>query len=410
MKIQTDEREFSLPRLRVGVLSDSQLNFSRRRRRSVFEQNLRAAFCTMKRLGVNFVVFAGDVCNTASKAGYRKFLRCLDEGFGGDVPPVLCVMGNHDYYLRAGSRGSKRRLFERELGQGAYAHFVVNGWHFVGASPDCGSMTRGYARVTPWLEERLAEAEKDGSDRPVFVVTHNSPRDTVYGSGEWGDDSLAEVFRGHPRVVNFAGHTHYPPLDPRSVWRGEYTAFGTGSTSYAEMERGKANGSVPPAAHTAHTAWVVDVGDDIATVSLYNMENGRAERPPVRLFPLPADDARERCALASPPSMPESAGRWREKDGTAEIVFARSREAHSYRLRYSDGTVQEYFSEFWKGSAADADEERITLYGKRAGVYQIDVYAVNSYGQTSEYCTTIKNVEVRRKRRYRRRLAPDIVY
>lgn len=408
MKIRTDIREFSLPRLRVGVLSDSQLNFSRSRRRSVFERNLLAAFRTMKKLGVTFILFAGDICNTASKAGYRKFVRCLAEGYDGEVPPVMCVMGNHDYYLRPGTRERQRRLFERELGQNPYAHFVVNGCHFIGASPDCGSMSRGYERILPWLETRLSQAEKDGSGRPVFVLTHNSPRGTVYGSGEWGDDSLAEIFAKHPRVVNFAGHTHYSPLDPRIMWRGEYTAFGTGSTSYVEMEKGKANGSVPPEAHTAQTGWVLDIEDDSVTVALYNMKDGRRERPVVNLFPDPAEGYA--CPEADVPVMSAEEGSWREKDGTAEISFPSARGAHSYRLVYSDGSVQEYFSDFWKGGAAVTGTQTLTLYGKSRGIYQIKVYAVNPFGKTSDCCTVIKNVEIRRKRRYRRRLAPDVVY
>lgn len=408
MNITTDRRGFSLPRLRVGVLSDSQLNCSRRHRRSVFELNLTDAFRTMKRLGVTFLVFAGDICNTAGKTAYRKFKKCLAEGFDGEVPPVLCVMGNHDYYMRAGTREGMRRLFAQELKQQPYAHFVINGYHFIAASPDCGSMHRGYEGVRPWLEERLNEAEQDGSDRPVFVITHNSPRNTVYGSDEWGDDSLTGIFEGHPRVVNFAGHSHYPQTDCRAVWLGRYTAFGTGATSYAEMERGKVNGSVPPEAHTAPMGWVADIRDDTAEVSLYNMKSGEREGVSVTLGPVRS--AAPLCSSdAEPPVMPARAGEWSKKNGTAEISFLAAGGAHSYKVVYSDGVTQEYFSDFWKGTAA-TEKQCLTLYGKKRGIYELKVYAVNSCGKTSDCCTIIKKVEIRRRRRYRRRLAPDVVY
>ena len=399
--------EIEFPRLRVGVLSDSQLNFSRRKTRSVFESNLLSAFRTMKRLGVNFVVFAGDICNTASKAGYRKFVRCLAEGYDGAVPHTLLIMGNHDYYLRAGSRESKRRLFERETGQSPYVHCIVNGYRFIGASPDCGSMRKGYGKVLPWLKRQIAVAESDGTAKPYFVITHNSPRNTVYGSAEWGDESLEGVFDGHPRLVNFAGHTHYSPFDDRIIWRGGFTAAGTGSVSYTELEKGKINGSVPPDAHTAPVGWVLDFDGDKVRLSLYNMKNGRREKECGILSTNAAVGASKRADTI--PVMPASEGVWRGKNGTAEIEFDGAKGAHSYILKYSDGSAQEYFSDFWKGGDADA-RQKLTLYDKSAGTYEIAVYAVDSYGKTSDNRTIIKNVEIKRKRRYRRRLAPDVRY
>ena len=407
MRIKEQVVEIEFPRLRVGVLSDSQLNFSRRKTRSVFESNLLSAFRTMKRLGVNFVVFAGDICNTASKAGYRKFVRCLAEGYDGAVPHTLLIMGNHDYYLRAGSRESKRRLFERETGQNPYAHFVVNGCHFIGASPDCGSMRKGYGKVLPWLKRQIAVAESDGTAKPYFVITHNSPRNTVYGSAEWGDESLEGVFDGHPRLVNFAGHTHYSPFDDRIIWRGGFTAAGTGSVSYTEMEKGKLNGRVAPDAHTAPGGWVLDFDGDKVRLSLYNMKNGRREKECGILSTNAAVGASKRADTI--PVMPASEGVWRGKNGTAEIEFDGAKGAHSYILKYSDGSAQEYFSDFWKGGDADA-RQKLTLYDKSAGTYEIAVYAVDSYGKTSDNRTIIKNVEIKRKRRYRRRLAPDVRY
>lgn len=407
MRIKEQVVEIEFPRLRVGVLSDSQLNFSRRKTRSVFESNLLSAFRTMKRLGVNFVVFAGDICNTASKAGYRKFVRCLAEGYDGAVPHTLLIMGNHDYYLRAGSRESKRRLFERETGQSPYVHCIVNGYRFIGASPDCGSMRKGYGKVLPWLKRQIAVAESDGTAKPYFVITHNSPRNTVYGSAEWGDESLEGVFDGHPRLVNFAGHTHYSPFDDRIIWRGGFTAAGTGSVSYTELEKGKINGSVPPDAHTAPVGWVLDFDGDKARLSLYNMKNGRREKECGILSTNAAVGASKRADTI--PVMPASEGVWRGKNGTAEIEFDGAKGAHSYILKYSDGSAQEYFSDFWKGGDADA-RQKLTLYDKSAGTYEIAVYAVDSYGKTSDNRTIIKNVEIKRKRRYRRRLAPDVRY
>ena len=187
MKTVSDIKQVVVPRrLRVGVVSDSQLTPFRHNEPTTFESNLLAACRTLKEQECAFVVFAGDICNRASKNGYETFKRCFNTVFGDDKPVVQAIMGNHDYYAHL----APRRLFERELGMSPFSHYVVNGWHFIGASPDGCGMYDGYKKVRGWIAEQLRIAEADG-DRPVFVTTHNAPRGTVYGSARWGDDSLA---------------------------------------------------------------------------------------------------------------------------------------------------------------------------------------------------------------------------
>ena len=281
MKIVSDIKQVVVPRrLRVGVVSDSQLTPFRHNEPTTFESNLLAACRTLKEQECAFVVFAGDICNRASKNGYETFKRCFNTVFGDDKPVVQAIMGNHDYYAHL----APRRLFERELGMSPFSHYVVNGWHFIGASPDGCGMYDGYKKVRGWIAEQLRIAEADG-DRPVFVTTHNAPRGTVYGSARWGDDSLAGLFDAHPQVVNFSGHTHYSLLDPRAFWQGSFTAFGTQSLSYVEMEKGRANGSVPPLAHTAPMGYILDFSDDGIAVLRYNMFTGREQLASASSFP-----------------------------------------------------------------------------------------------------------------------------
>ena len=395
------------PSFRAAVVTDSQLSPFSCKKHNTFEGNLRRAFRRLAALSPDVLIFAGDICNIGSRVAYARWTAAFADAFGEKKPFPMVIMGNHDYYLRAGSRESKRRLFERETGQSPYVHCIVNGYRFIGASPDCGSMRKGYGKVLPWLKRQIAVAESDGTAKPYFVITHNSPRNTVYGSAEWGDESLEGVFDGHPRLVNFAGHTHYSPFDDRIIWRGGFTAAGTGSVSYTELEKGKINGSVPPDAHTAPVGWVLDFDGDKVRLSLYNMKNGRREKECGILSTNAAVGASKRADTI--PVMPASEGVWRGKNGTAEIEFDGAKGAHSYMLKYSDGSAQEYFSDFWKGGDADA-RQKLTLYDKSAGTYEIAVYAVDSYGKTSDNRTIIKNVEIKRKRRYRRRLAPDVRY
>lgn len=407
MKIVSDIKQVVVPRrLRVGVVSDSQLTPFRHNEPTTFESNLLAACRTLKEQECAFVVFAGDICNRASKNGYETFKRCFNTVFGDDKPVVQAIMGNHDYYAHL----APRRLFERELGMSPFSHYVVNGWHFIGASPDGCGMYDGYKKVRGWIAEQLRIAEADG-DRPVFVTTHNAPRGTVYGSARWGDDSLAGLFDAHPQVVNFSGHTHYSLLDPRAFWQGSFTAFGTQSLSYVEMEKGRANGSVPPLAHTAPMGYILDFSDDGIAVLRYNMLTGREQLAYERII-LPAHrppaehPAKREC---SAPVFREGEGEWRLTEEGTELSFPRAEGAHHYELAFSDGTVQTYFSDFYLGDEAKGERQTLVLYGLKEGVRDIAVTAVNAFGDRSEGCVRVEGVRVL-ARKYRRKLAPEIWY
>ncbi len=407
MQIVSDIEQIVVPRrLRVGVVSDSQLTPFRHKTPTTFERNLLAACRTLKEQDCAFVVYAGDICNRASKNAYKTFNRCFNSVFGDDKPVVQAIMGNHDYYAHP----CPRRAFSRGLGQSPFTHYVVNGRHFIGASPDGCGMYDGYKKVRGWLEEQLRIAEADG-DGPVFVTTHNAPRDTVYGSDRWGDDSLAGVFDSHPQVVNFSGHTHYSLLDPRAFWQGRFTAFGTQSLSYVEMEKGIANGSVPPEAYSAPMGYILDFSDDGIIVMRYNMLTGREQRADERII-LPAHTPPALSPAKRERRLPvfgEGEGSFALSDEGTVLRFPRAKDAHSYELVFSSGEVQTYFSDFYLGDEAKGEEQALVLYGLREGVRDVTVTALSAYGERSAESVTVKGVKVL-PRRYRRKLAPEIWY
>ena len=407
MSKQTSFKEFVVPRrLRVGVVSDSQLTPYRHKDPTTFERNLLAACRTMHTLGCGMILFAGDICNRASKKAYGTYKHCIETAFCDDKPIVMSIMGNHDYYLRPFAR----RLFERCTGQSPLSHYVVNGWHFIAASPDSSSMHDGYVRARDWLERELCAAEADGTERPVFVIVHNAPRDTVYGSDRWGDDSLTGVFDRHPRAVVFAGHTHYALTDPRSFWQGGYTVFNTQSLSYVEMEKGRANGSVPPLAYSAPMGYVMDLSDDRIEVLRYNMMTGK-ELPGKKIV-LPADSAPALSPCerdVAPPRFSRLGGSFSTGVRGTELRFPRAERVQHYELAFSDGTVQTYFSDAYLGDAATGEEESLTVFGMKEGVYDVVVTAVGAFGERSRESIRIAGVRVL-FRRYRRKLAPEIWY
>ena len=47
---------------------------------------------------------------------------------------------------------------------------------------------------------------------------------------------FAEILKNYPQVVDFSGHSHVPINDPRSIHQKHFTALGTGSLSYFELD------------------------------------------------------------------------------------------------------------------------------------------------------------------------------
>ena len=74
--------------------------------------------------------------------------------------------------------------------------------------------------------------------------------DTVYGSllgpewvsgtlkDQWYTAALTPTLKKYPQVITFGGHLHFPINDPRSIWQGDFTALGCGSTRYMAIEDG----------------------------------------------------------------------------------------------------------------------------------------------------------------------------
>ncbi|MGN0521271.1 MAG: metallophosphoesterase family protein, partial [Eubacterium sp.] len=290
-----------------------------------------------------------------------------------------------------------RKAFRQIIGHSPWTHYVVNGYHFIGASPNTGSMQKGYKYTAKWLDNHLKKAEKDSEDKPIFVVTHNQPLDTCYGSDEWGDVTLGAVLSKYPNVINLSGHTHYSILDERSVWQGDYTVISTQSLSYTELETGKENGTIPPNADATPMGYIIEFSDDRFAFRRINFavsefcKEEKADAPWV--FPLPyKNDGRysyeKRKPLNKPPVITNT-------DATAHIdgknvilSFNAAQDddfVHSYKVIIDDRETKYFFSDFYNGIDNMKKTVEIKLKkptGKAKHTYKI--FAVDSWGEESK--------------------------
>ena len=103
------------------------------------------------------LVIAGDVTNH----GYTSELTLFRDTLLGGIPKetqIIICMGNHEFYggkdheKAGGARPHWQGIFQRPLNP----HVVINGFHFIGISPDdpkAGTGTFGGSRE--WLREQL---------------------------------------------------------------------------------------------------------------------------------------------------------------------------------------------------------------------------------------------------------------
>ena len=99
MEFKFERKTFNInERLRVGIISDSQLSPVRRKNETTFRNNLVLSLSVLKKQGCNMIIFAGDIGNMASGFAYDTYKAAFKSVFGEKIPIIQSIMGNHDYW------------------------------------------------------------------------------------------------------------------------------------------------------------------------------------------------------------------------------------------------------------------------------------------------------------------------
>lgn len=291
-KIKIKEFTTENKNFKVGIISDTQLPPTEEalKESDLYVKHLKEALTTMKNNNVDMIMFLGDIGDLGTYFAFELYQSTIDEVHGDDRPIIQTIMGNHDFWNKSVfSAINHIKAFEKVTGESPWTHYVVNGYHFIGASPNYGSMSAGYRLTARWLEKELEKASQDSAGKPIFVITHNQPFNTCYGSEEWGDKTLNKVLEKYPNIILFGGHSHYSVLDERTIWQGEYTVLQTQSLSYIEFETGKENVTVLPDADCAPMGYIMEFTDNSIYIHHMNFTDGNMgkEEKSGRLWSLP---------------------------------------------------------------------------------------------------------------------------
>lgn len=387
------------PVLRFVVCSDIHLNGEENQQAAVRFANL---FKDMYAYSENSnystldaILVVGDFTNGGAEKEYELFNKIVNENMKEETQ-LLTVLGNHEFIeYRDVDASVGYDVYKKFINENVDTDVVINGYHFIGVSYSEDGKT--FTDKMQWLDERLANATKEDSDKPVFVYQHPHPFLTVYGSVNWSDLNVRAVLSKYPQVVDFSGHSHYAASDPRSVWQGGFTAIGSGSLSsfmgnlnYIEGDEdapGKSGG-----------AWLCECdAEGNVRMSLYDIEN-RMFFSDVEYYFTDLSDASKRTynwhkqkSLDTAPEFPENAAVASEVNDNGEVVISFPEAegyyfAENYKISVKDsgnkavyeGTV---ISEYVR---ATDDDVSVNLGVLEKGEYKVTVVAYSPYAKKGE--------------------------
>ena len=395
---ETENKSF-----KVAVISDTQLPPTKEdlKNDDTYLQNLRKALTVIKNNNVDMILFPGDIGDLGTRFAFQTYADAIDEIFGDNKPIIQTIMGNHDFWNKNALTAINHiKAFEDITGKSPWTHYTVNGYHFIGASPNYGSMSGGYRITAKWLDKELEKASADSEGKPIFVMTHNQPKNTSYGSEDWGDKTLNAVLSKYPNVINFSGHVHYSLLDERSIWQGEYTVINTQSLSYTELERGKENGTVPPNAAATPMGYIMEISDRSVDIHRFNFADGNMgfeeKSDMLWSFSLPYEnDGRyafeSRKAENKAPVISDTAGTLSTDGNKVVLSFSAGTDddfVHSYKVVIDDNETKYFFSDFYNGINNMKNTVELEFDGD-GSEHNYKIYAVDSWGKESENCVTV---------------------
>lgn len=400
------------PLLRVAVMSDVQ---GYPYPEDAGMRNLERALDVLAPLKPDIVVNDGDINDSGRDADAVAYYKARCDARLGRIPHVAC-MGNHEIGFVPPELSATRTAaaclgdFNAVFGYGPderVVRRVVGGFDFIALSL---SRTDGYTEGEIALLKSAIDAavERDAA-KPVFVVTHYHPKDTVNDSrGERMCGPLRRLFDGYPQVVSISGHTHNPLQDPRSIWQGSFTAVDTSTLCYGCVD------NVPPAAnqvsclvpygHESVGFMFLEVYADRLVFRRFSARERREIEPGNRwVVPWPHDPAAPKYGFAARlgATPPPQFGRDPEPTlwydfGYVYLMFdaaERREEVFGYRVELAEegGETRSYFhlSDYYRVAANRVD--RIVFRAppgslKKGASYRCRIFPVGFFGREGRPC------------------------
>lgn len=440
--------------LRVGIISDTQLPPNKgleEENGGKYKEHLKRALELLKTQNIDVLLHVGDVGDMCSRYSYKTYQEVFESVFSDENarPYELYIMGNHDTWFNTDwdTTPAKHKLFQQVMNTNPNRHVVINGFHFICASPDGTGNNEGYSQtMRDWIKQELAVAkEQTPEGYPIFLITHHNIPDTAYGSSDWGAEYIRQAVDGYDQVVSISGHSHYSILDERSIDQNRITAFTTQSLAYIDMERNMYNAFSgfsydseskkvvfnPSSCYSSSPAMnednpmclIMDVTSKDTTIQRWNVLAGKEEKADQRwtlTYPMTQGNFTyryaDRAAAAGVPEFPQNAvltynpaisSYEQLEDGstptlqgvTFPAATVTNSTVNSYTLKLKNQTTGlEYsyttYSDYYLGADRHSDTVSLPFDPTLpSGMYTVTVYANESFGNRSR-ALTLDNVNV----------------
>ena len=405
--------------LKIGVIGDTQLiSLSNTNKFYLqFSKNFKKSLEILKEKKINVLIIDGDIVNVGYPEGYDNYLAQFNSVYGDEkkenIPILNIIMGNHDYWTLNGldyskeNNKKKQKLFEEKTKEKPYTHKIINGYHFINWSCDNANLYDPFTDYS-WFEKQIDIALKDNDKKPIFVTTHFPPKNTVYGSEDWGEKNLNKYFEKYPQIINFSGHSHFSLIDERSIYQKDYTAIQTQSLSYTELEEGKFNGSIPKDEYGEEMisakncmGLICDVNDNKVEIKRISFEKNEFYGEDW-IVDIPIDKKNFRYLHEEMEKKSVKPYFVFENDDDKKIVVEKNKNkniikfkqafhpnfVHSYKILFKDINGKEYsylyFSDFY---LMPSDRKKIIsfcLNDNLKGNFNVKIYAIESFGKISD--------------------------
>ena len=196
------------------------------------------------------VLLVGDYTDSGGTEQHNILKKAIKNARDAEETMVLACIGNHEFYdtgeygltdtvttdtydTFVSYFGKINQSIDPDLNLTPDSHVVINGFHFIGVSPDAHGGRSYSAAKADWLEEQLEVAKADDPNRtkPIFVYVHMAPN-TQAEDEKWSNRFINEKLASYPQAVVISGHTHLPAADTTAITQDKFTQINTGTMAY----------------------------------------------------------------------------------------------------------------------------------------------------------------------------------
>lgn len=266
---------------RVGIMTDTHVGFQGKKA----SERLERCYRLFKEQKVDMIFHLGDIADHHNLEFYREYVAVRARVYPEGCPPEKFVFSTHD---RIGYVQKEKDPFYADayadvrqmlgIAHDRFHRFELEGFTFL-----LYPQARSHGQVAAEIDAECAAHP----GRPLFVLDHVPPFDTVSGSEFGGKPVMHGIFKRHPEVIVLTGHVHGSLADEGKIWQGEYTALNFGA------QKGD---SVPDAPQMAA---IMDLTPEHAVFHRYDTKTGRewrADEPWTLTFPFDPQKAHYRLA------------------------------------------------------------------------------------------------------------------